>query len=154
MTYRNFPKKNGEMLSVLAGPAAQFLCAIVALALLVICKHGLPGAEISLQTVVLLAVSHVAPYDGLAGQPSIFPLLLLLYLCIVLNLFLCVFNLLPMPFLDGGKILVHFLPYNAAQSFEKYSFYFVIAFFFIGGPVVSLVFSPLLSLFTGLLNVL
>jgi Zn-dependent protease len=152
MTYRNFPRKNGEMLAVVAGPAAQFLSAIVALVLLVICKHTLAGAQASLHIVVVMARTHVAPIDGLAGVPAVFPLLLLLYFCIVLNLFLCVFNLLPMPFLDGGKILVHFLPYNAAQAFERYSFYFMIAFFLIGGVLISIVFSPLLALFTAALG--
>jgi Zn-dependent protease len=154
MTYRNFRSKNGEMLSVLAGPAAQFLCAIVALVVLVVLKHTLPDANASLNVVVGLAVMHIAPLEGLAGMPPIFPVLLLLYLTIVLSLFLCVFNLLPMPFLDGGKILVHFLPYNAAKAFERYSLYFMIGFFLIGGPVVSMVFSPLLAIFTTALNVL
>jgi Zn-dependent protease len=152
MTYRNFPKKNGEMLSVLAGPTAQFLAALVALAILVILKHTLPDARFSLNIVVMLALAHIAPAEGLAGAPQIFPLLLLLYLCIVLNLFLCIFNLLPMPFLDGGKILLHFLPYNAAKAFEQYSFYFMIAFFLIGGRLVYLVFGPLLAIFTNMLN--
>jgi Zn-dependent protease len=154
MTYRNFPRKNGEMLSVLAGPAAQFLCAVLALILLVVLKHTVPDADSSLKVVEGLAIMHVAPMDGLAGLPTIFPALLLLYLTIALSLFLCVFNLLPLPFLDGGKILVHFLPYNAAKAFEQYSFYLMIAFFLIGGPVVSMVFSPLLAIFTGALNVL
>jgi Zn-dependent protease len=152
MTYRNFRKKNGEMLAVLAGPAAQFTAAIAALIILVVLKHVRPDAYASLNVVVLLAIAHVAPAEGLANTPPIFPLLLLLYLCIVLNLFLCVFNLLPMPFLDGGKILVHFLPYNAARTFEQYSLYFMIAFFLIGGTIVSFVFSPLLAIFTGLLG--
>jgi Zn-dependent protease len=152
MTYRNFPRKNGEMLSVLAGPVAQFLAAVVALILLVVFKHTLAGANASLSVVVTMALTHVAPLSGLAGAPAVFPVLLLLYFCIVLNLFLCVFNLLPMPFLDGGKILAHFLPYNAAQAFERYSFYFMIAFFLIGGYLVSLVFSPLLAIFTTLLG--
>jgi Zn-dependent protease len=151
MTFRNFRKKNGEMLSVAAGPAAQFLAAIFALVLLVMLKHGAPGASLWLTVVVQLAQYHMVPLDGLTGAPTIFPVMLLLYMCIVMNLFLCVFNLLPMPFLDGGKLLVHFLPYNAAKAFEQYSFYFLIAFFFIGGFVISIVLSPLLSVFQALL---
>jgi Zn-dependent protease len=70
------------------------------------------------------------------------------------NLLLCVFNMLPMPFLDGGRIIVHFLPPNAARAFEQYSLYFMIAFFLIGGYLVGLVFGPLVIIFTALLNVL
>jgi len=35
MTYRNFPKKNGEYLAVLSGPVAQFAAAVVALIVLI-----------------------------------------------------------------------------------------------------------------------
>jgi Zn-dependent protease len=151
MTYRNFPKKNGEYLAVLSGPAAQFLAAIVALIVLVILKHKAAGANESLGIAVLLARRVPMPVD-LAALPGIFPLLLLLYLCIMTNLFLCVFNLLPLPFLDGGRIIVHFLPYNAAKAFEQYSLYFMIAFFLVGGFLVDIVFGPLLAIFTVLLG--
>jgi len=149
MTYRNFPKKNGEMLAVCAGPAAQFLAAVVALIVLVVLKHAATGANQSMVAVMDLAFR--SPVENLDQLPTIFPLLLLLYLCIMVNLLLCCFNLLPMPFLDGGKILMHFLPYNAARAFEQYSFYFMIGFFILGGRLVGIVFGPLLMLFTSLL---
>jgi Zn-dependent protease len=151
MTYRNFPKKNGEYLAVLSGPAAQFVAAIVALIVLVILKHKATGADDSLGIAVLLARRVPMPFD-LSSLPGIFPLLLLLYLCIMTNLFLCVFNMLPLPFLDGGRIIVHFLPYNAAKAFEQYSLYFMIAFFLVGGFLVDIVFGPLLAIFTVLLG--
>ena len=53
MTYRNFPKKNGEYLAVLSGPVAQFLAAVVALIVLVILKHKASGADESLAIVVV-----------------------------------------------------------------------------------------------------
>ena len=149
MTYRNFRAKSGEMLAVLAGPAAQLLAAVIALVLLVILKHTVAGAADSLGIASMLAFR--APVAGLDSLPGIFPLLLLLYMCITINLLLCVFNLLPMPFLDGGRILAYFLPYNAARSFERYSFYFMIAFFFIGFRLIMIAFVPLLGLFNTLL---
>src|SRR6185312_5972625 len=150
MTYRNFPKKSGEMLAVLSGPVVQFLAAIVALIVLVILKHKAAGANDSFGIAVLLARRIPMPID-LAALPSIFPVLLLLYLCIMTNLFLCIFNMLPLPFLDGGRILIHFLPHDAARAFEQYSLYFMIGFFLIGGFLVDIVFGPLLTIFTVLL---
>jgi len=70
----------------------------------------------------------------------------------MMNLLLCVFNMLPAPFLDGGKILLHFLPFNAAKAYEQYSLYFMLGFFLIGGYVVNLFFLPLLTIFTVLLG--
>jgi Zn-dependent protease len=152
-TYRNFPKKNGEMLSVLSGPAVQFFAATLALIILVILKHKLYGANVLLIVVEQLSFHGSVPVD-LAEMPGIFPVLLLLYLSIMMNLLLCVFNLLPMPFLDGGGIIVHFLPYNAAKAFEQYRLYFTLAFLLIGGYLVSIVFVPLITIFTALLNAL
>ena len=151
MTYRNFAKKNGEMLAVCAGPAAQFGAAVVALIVLLAMKHASEGARDSLGLVTMLALRVPVTGAAMTDQPVLFPLLLLLFMTVMINLFLCVFNLLPMPFLDGGKILVHFLPYNAAKSFERNSTIFLIGFFLIGGYLVSLVFSPLLAIFTNLL---
>jgi Zn-dependent protease len=149
MTYRNFRKKNGEMVSVLAGPAAQFLSAVAALVLLVVLKHFVEGAAGSI--VIVLYLTHGMSIGGMDTLPKIFPLLLLLYTTITTSLLLCIFNLLPMPFLDGGRILVHFLPYNAARSFERYSMYFMIAFFFLGFPLIMMVFNPLMGVFNNLL---
>jgi len=150
MTYRNFRHRNGEMLAILAGPAAQLLAAVVALVLLIILKHTMAGAAQSLDIVQALAFR--AQMDGLANLPGIFPVLLLLYLIIMVSLLLFCFNLIPMPFLDGGRILSYFLPYNAQRAFEQYSFYFMIAFFFIGFRLIMIGFVPLLAIFVGLLN--
>jgi len=150
MTYRNFRKRNGEMVAILAGPAAQLLAAVVALVVLIALKHASAGAAQSLGIVEALAFR--VPLDGLSDLPTIFPLLLFLYLVILVSLLLFCFNLIPMPFLDGGRILSYFLPYNAQRAFEQYSFYFMIAFFFIGFRLILIGFSPLLAIFDGLLN--
>ena len=149
MTYRNFPRKDGEMLAILAGPAAQLAAAVVALVLLLICKHTVDGVTSMFQVIVLIE-GHV-PIEGLASLPALFPILLLLYMCIVVNLLLCVVNMMPVPFLDGGKILTYFLPYNAAQTFQRNSMYFMLGFFLLGGVLVSFIFTPLLAIFQGLL---
>ena len=149
MTYRNFRRKDGEMLAILAGPAAQLGTAFVCLVLLVFLKHTGRGVGDVLAVAVLVA-SRV-PLNGLEGLPALFPLLLFLYFGIVVNLLLFVFNLVPVPFLDGGKILSYFLPYNAQRTFEQYSFYIMIAFFFFGMRLIMLAFSPLLGIFTNLL---
>ena len=151
MTYRNFRKNNGEVMATLAGPVVQLLAAILCLVALLVLKHVVPGAATSLALTEFLAMR--VPVDT-TGTPAIFPMLLLLYLSILVNLLLFVFNLLPIPFLDGGKILVHYLPYNAAKAFEQYSMWIMIGFFFVGFYVIGMVFSPIFAVFNGLLNAL
>jgi Zn-dependent protease len=149
MTSRNFrsPSRD-EMLATLAGPAAQLLAAIVALLVLVVVRHLLPGSLFSLQMATLLAMRVPVPVEGL---PTLFPLLLLLYFCILVNLLLFVFNLVPLPFLDGGKILLHYLPYNAAQTYQSIGLYLMFGFMFFGFYVIEIVFFPVLAIFKAIL---
>ncbi len=150
MTARNFRDiKRGEIYALAAGPAVQLLTATVALLALVILRHADPSTMPALGTAVLL-VQHV-PGVNTVDLPSIFPAILFLYFCIFVNLLLFVFNLIPFPFFDGGKILVNYLPYNAAQTFQKYSLYFMIGFFFFGFALVMIFFAPLMAVFNGLL---
>lgn len=140
MRYRNFRSKNGMMLATAAGPAAQVLAAGVVLVVLIVLKHTVPGVSESMQALVALT-RHVD--TSTTAIPGIFPVLLLLNMTIMLCLLLAIFNLLPMPFLDGGTILVHFLPYNAAKVFEQYQMIFAIVFFFFAGYIVMPLFLPL-----------
>lgn len=150
MTARNFRRPSrDEMVATLAGPAVQLLAAVIALIVLVILRYVQRGATLSLVIASQLAQRNLAvPTDHL---PAIFPLYLFLYFCILVNLLLFVFNLIPLPFLDGGKILMHYLPFNAAQTFQRLSFYFMIAFFFLGFGIIMVFFSPLMGIFNRLL---
>ena len=152
-TPRNFrdPSRD-EMIATLAGPAAQLLAAVIALIALIIVHHTNPETGLSLVTAAELALRNTGV--ATVGLPSIFPLILFLYFCILVNLLLFVFNLVPLPFLDGGKILMHYLPYNAAKTYQGLSMYLMFAFFFLGFGVIMFVFNPLLSFFNNLLFIL
>lgn len=60
---------------------------------------------------------------------------------IVLNVSLFVFNLIPVPPLDGTKVLLAFLPYETAQKYEAFapqlSWILLIALLFGGGAIVG-----------------
>ncbi len=157
MTTRNFNTSlcrsdTAEMLATLAGPAAQLLAAIVAMVILIIVRHTVEGSIYSIAIASELAMRNLAvPTEGL---PQIFPLILFLYFCILVNLLLFVFNLMPLPFLDGGKILMHYLPYNAAQTYQSIGMYLMFGFMFFGFYFIMLFFAPLMAIFKGLLFVL
>jgi Zn-dependent protease len=149
-TPRNFrnPSRD-EMIATLAGPAAQLLAAVVALIALIIVRHANPDTTLSLLTASALAMRHLGV--STEGLPSIFPLILFLYFCILVNLLLFVFNLIPLPFLDGGKILTHYLPFNAARTYQSMSLYFMFGFFFLGFYVIQIFFFPIMGVFQSLL---
>jgi Zn-dependent protease len=150
MTARNFrnPSRD-EMVATLAGPGAQLLAAIVALLILVVLRYTQADSTMSLVIASQLAQRNFSL--SMAGLSPIFPLYLFLYFCILVNLLLFVFNLLPLPFLDGGKILMHFLPYNAGQTFQRIGIYLMFAFLFLGFGVIMAIFVPLLKIFNMLL---
>jgi Zn-dependent protease len=152
ITPNNFRRpERDEMLVYAAGPVAHLAAAGVCLAALLAVKHTVPAAVGSLEAAEYLALRVPIPTDGL---PSLFPLVLFLYFGILTNLLLFVFNLVPLPALDGGKILRHFLPYEAAKWFDSMGLYLMFGFMFVGFRVVLYFFAPLLGLFDRLLAVL
>ncbi len=150
MTSRNFRRPGRDETVVYAtGIATHLLAAIVFLLVLIVLKHTVPFVGPSLQTAEAIALRSPVPTEGL---PRMFPVVLLLYFGILVNLLLFAFNLLPLPALDGGKVLRHFLPYNAQQTFDRISLYLMIGFFFVGFRIILAIFLPLLLTFDGLLN--
>ena len=68
---------------------------------------------------------------------------------IIVNVGLGVFNLIPLPPLDGSKVLMGFLPYNARRWFEEHEKVFYIIFIVIWiTPIASLIISPVINAIT------
>ena len=119
---RNFrDMKKGNILVALAGPAANFLTAFVTLfIMMVLFKLGM------LNTVGIKTV---------------------LSMIVLFNINFGIFNLIPLPPLDGSKILLEFLPGELAYKYmglERYSF--IILIILIMTPVLSSILVPLSSL--------
>lgn len=72
---------------------------------------------------------------------------------VMINITLAIFNLMPIPPLDGSKILFAILPYkwqSFRQSFERFGLIFVFIFIFFIWQVMSPVIGYLFTLFTGI----
>jgi len=101
-------------------------------------------------TNVLLAVVSAALLAGMAALPAdmeniAVPIATMCQASILINLVLCIFNLIPIPPLDGGRVAVGLLPGRYAyylSRVEPYGFYIIIALLFTGvlqqiiGPAV------------------
>jgi len=106
-------KEWSEAIVAFSGPAMNIILAILFAGI----YHVLSGPAISVMPVVL---------NGLA-------------MAVVLNIFLAFLNLIPVPPLDGSKILFTFLPYKARRFMEKYQL------LLIGIALVAIIFTPVLE---------
>ena len=73
--------------------------------------------------------------EGILSPSPRGSLRLLLYYLAQINIILASFNLIPIPPLDGSKILMGFLPERSRYAFsrlEPYGFFIIIALFYIG----------------------
>ena len=150
VTGRNFKNyRRDDILVTLAGPASNLLSATIALILLILLKHVLPGGEASIATA--MAITMHIPGVATEGLPALFPIALFLYLVIFINLLLFVFNLIPLPPLDGSHILRHFLPYRAAQVYDRMGMFALIILFLLGGRLITAFFYPIYNVFNHIL---
>ena len=72
---------------------------------------------------------------------------------VIINIVLAIFNLVPIPPLDGSKILFAFLPYHLQQvreSLERYGFFIVLIFIVFLWQFLTPVIGAAFSLLTGI----
>jgi Zn-dependent protease len=133
---RNFKNiVRDDVLTTLAGPASNLLLALFAfLGLVVIIRFGghLPGDETVMTNVEAI--------------------LKLCQLALLVNLALFFFNLMPLPPLDGSRILRHFLPYNWLSTYDNLGWMSLILMILLGGPIVRFLMTPTLGLVGFALN--
>lgn len=153
VTLRNFRNvRRGDILTSLAGPASNLVMAAAALLLLIVFKHAVPGGAMAIGAAMDLA--DKTPGVDTANLPALFPVAMLLYFGVIINLSLFVFNLFPIPPLDGSHILRNFLPYSLQDSYNRIGTWGLILFFLFGGRLIGLFYYPLLDSFDHLLAVL
>jgi Zn-dependent protease len=153
VTPRNFKNyTRDDIMVTLAGPASNLLLATGALILLVLMKHAIPGGRTAVFTAMAVAMHFPVSTENL---PTLFPIALLLYFIILINLLLFVFNLVPFPPLDGSRILRHFLPYNALKFYDRMGIFALWIFMFLAGGFIFRIFlDPLQNTFDHILAAL
>jgi Zn-dependent protease len=151
VTLRNFRKiKRDDMLSTGAGLASHLALAVIALGLLVGLKHY-PGVGGSAVVAAMRMVNHDASVD-MTQLPRLFPVALLLYYFVTINVMLFVFNLVPVPPLDGSRFIRYALSYNAEKTYDRIGMFGSFLIFFVAMRIVfPLVFAPLITAFNVLL---
>ena len=111
---------------------------------------------------LILAAMAALPLRYILANPELqaqvpFMVIEVLYFFILINLLLMIFNLLPIPPLDGSKVLFAFLPPRLSWQWrpilEQYGFVLLLLLFLLppGDAIGSRVLSPILDAFLSLL---
>lgn len=124
-----------EAIVSVAGPLMNFIVAIVfAIIYMLVAKYA--GLQFVFETTTGGIIMSIIQYT------------------IIVNVGLGVFNLIPLPPLDGSKVLMHFLPYNAKVWFDQKEQIFYLAFLilFITGiagkiisPIITYIYTAIMS---------
>ena len=127
----------GMMWTSLAGPIANVLLALVSTLLLGLLIRVAPDP------------AGVGVGQGLPGILAMF-----LYRLMQMNVVLAVFNLLPIPPLDGSRVVDAFLPARWRpqwEAFSRYSMFLLLAIVFLGWRIIAV---PVNAFMNGLLHLL
>jgi Zn-dependent protease len=138
---RNFKHPvRDDILTAVVGPISNFLVAGAATVLLVAVKHSsLFGLE-----VVMGVLTGEIPPDS---NSILVPICLLLRELLLINVVLAVFNLIPVPPLDGSHVLRHFLPDSLRRAYDTVGWVALLALVYFGGGYLQRLLSPFLNFF-------
>ena len=126
---RRFTMDKADAIVSIAGPLMNFFLAIIL-------------------TIVYCAIYKFAGTSFLNSQLGMI-IILMINIAISINVGLGVFNLIPLPPLDGSKVIKPFLPYNTRQWFENNEKIFemiFVALWIVG--ILSRIISPIITLIT------
>ena len=124
-------QKNGPAIVGAAGPASNLLLALI---------FGI---------IIRILLSQGFPIDS--------RIIILFGIIVFYNILLGIFNLIPIPPLDGSKVLFHLLPYSlhpVREIIERNGLLFLLLFIFFGFGLIIPILQFLFVLFTGSYNLL
>jgi len=128
-----------DILTSVVGPISNFTVAICAVILLALVKLVSPVG----QQIVLGIPQGFISTDS---DSFLVPLCLLLYEVMVINVVLGVFNLIPVPPLDGSHVVRHLLPAGILRVYDTVGTFGLLLLVFWGGGLLGRLISPAIGI--------
>jgi len=131
-----------DVLTSVAGPVSNFIVATAATILLAAIAIATPNGRMIVQGAL----------TGFAvGNSALVPAALLLYAFLQINVLLAVFNLIPVPPLDGSHVLRHFLSESVRRVYDTVGMFGLMALVFFGGNFLMALIRPVLLFYIAIL---
>jgi len=133
-----------DILTSVVGPISNFVVAIGAVLILAVIKLvSSTGQEI--------VFGIVEGFIATNTDSFLVPLCLLFYELLFINVLLGVFNLIPVPPLDGSHVVRHLLPAGALRIYDTVGMFGLFILVFWGGRFLSMLISPAIGFFNYIL---
>jgi len=147
---RNFKNPVADdILTSVAGPISNFIVATGALlAMFIVAKTSVQGHGL----VQTMPFSYRLGIVGMGSSSVLVPITLFLYELMLINIVLAVFNLIPVPPLDGSHVLRHFLSDSVRRAYDAIGIFGLIALVYLGGGLLSALISPPIHFFDSILT--
>ena len=134
-----------DILTSVAGPVSNFVVAT--------------GALLVLGCIALSSTTGHSVVDAVqdgysAGLPdsAFTPIAMLFYELMLINIVLAVFNLIPVPPLDGSHVLRHFLPDSVRMVYDRLGFFALLALVYLGGGLLWSLIRPVMRFYLSILG--
>jgi Zn-dependent protease len=130
-----------DILTSVAGPVSNLITAFVSIVILAFIVHG----------------SDIVIGNHMRGASTAEALATLFYDAMWINVVLAVFNLIPLPPLDGSHVIRHFLSYDTQRVYDRFGYGALIVVLFIlpmiGFNLVGIMIAPFMYFYQALLAV-
>jgi len=130
-----------DILTAVAGPVSNFVVATAALLVL-------GGISLSSPTARLIVLSAAG---GFSSNSTLFPLAKLLYDLMLINVVLAVFNLIPVPPLDGSHVIRHFMSESTRRVYDSIGIFALLALVYLAPGFLSHLIYPFRNFYDSML---
>jgi Zn-dependent protease len=134
-----------DILTSVAGPVSNFIVATGALLLL----GGIALSSASGHAVVMGLASG---FGGADSESALTPIAMLLFELMLINIVLAVFNLIPVPPLDGSHVLRHFLSDPVRVIYDRIGIFALLALVYLGGGLLGGLIRPFVRFYVLMLG--